>query len=287
MVQIVMIMAGYSLLYVAKGVLAGGRRFADVGWVLIIETVVRLAAGIVAIQLAATSQSLGWAMVLGGFAVLGMGWWRRDVGDERSPVAPAPRFLAGYAGGSASSQMLLAGAPIAVGILGADPELVSITFVTFTLFRAPLTLILNLQGRILPYLVGLSHARNLQQLSRDRSERRSRRRSTRRFSGRLLEGWSAPTLSAFSSAMSSDPGTTVAMFAAGGVMAAAAAQVAGQVLVAEARTRRLAMAWTGGLLVAVLAVVVLGGDPDVRVAASFAVGEGTALLLMAILAGRR
>jgi len=76
------------------------------------------------------------------------------------------------------------------------------------------------------------------------------------------------------------------MFAAGGVMAAAAAQIAGQILVAEARTRRLAMAWSGGLLAAVVALLVLGGEPDVRVAASFAVGEGTALLLMAVLSAR-
>jgi O-antigen/teichoic acid export membrane protein len=82
------------------------------------------------------------------------------------------------------------------------------------------------------------------------------------------------------------PNSTVAMFAAGGVMAAAAAQIAGQVLVAEARTRRLALAWSGGLFAAVLALVVIGGDPDVRVAASFAIGEGFALLLMAVLSAR-
>ncbi|MGA7281300.1 MAG: hypothetical protein WBZ40_05895, partial [Acidimicrobiia bacterium] len=45
--QIVLLLVGYALLFFAKGVLAGRRRFADVGWVLIVETVVRLVAGIV------------------------------------------------------------------------------------------------------------------------------------------------------------------------------------------------------------------------------------------------
>jgi hypothetical protein len=70
-------------------------------------------------------------------------------------------------------------------------------------------------------------------------------------------------------------------------MAAATAQIAGQVLVAEAKTSRLAAAWFGGLLVAVLTLLVIGGEPDVRVALSFAIGEAVALTLMALLAGRR
>jgi O-antigen/teichoic acid export membrane protein len=180
---------------------------------------------------------------------------------------------------------LLGAAPIAVGILGADPEVVSIVFVTFTLYRAPMTLILNLQGRILPYLFGLSSSGNLGQLARiSRSVV---------FGGTLLAllgaavGWLVgPDVVRLLFGQEFAPSSTVAMFAAGGVMAAAAAQIAGQILVAEARTRRLAMAWSGGLLAAVVALLVLGGEPDVRVAASFAVGEGTALLLMAVLSAR-
>jgi hypothetical protein len=63
--------------------------------------------------------------------------------------------------------------------------------------------------------------------------------------------------------------------------------VAGQVLVAEGRTARLAGAWFGGLVVAVVALLLLGGAPDVRVAMAFLVGEAVALVLMALLAIRR
>ncbi|REK42311.1 MAG: hypothetical protein DWQ20_00100, partial [Actinobacteria bacterium] len=165
-IQAVLLVIGYALLFFGKGVLAGRRRFADVGWVLIIETAVRLLAGIVAIQLFTDAESLGWAMVLGGFSVLGLRWWRRDVGDDDAEPAPASRFLSGYVGGSASSQLLLGGAPLAAAAFGASPSLVSVIFVTFTLYRAPLTLIFALQGRILPYLVGLSGGADRARLAR-------------------------------------------------------------------------------------------------------------------------
>ena len=285
-VQIVLLMVGYSLLFVAKGVLSGARRFANVGWILIIETGARLIAGIVLVQLLASATSLGWAMVIGGFAVLGLGWWRHDTGESRVSASPARGFMAGYVGGTSSSQLLLGGAPLAVAALGGSPELISIIFFTFTLYRAPLTLIFALQGRILPYLVGLVHDSDHPRLVRIT-------RSVVVIGGGLsvagaLVGWlfGADVVSLLFGA-EYEPTRTVAMFAAGGVMAAATAQITSQVLVAEGRTRRLSYAWFGGLIVAVVLLAVLGGAADTRVAVSFAVGEMAALGLMAYLAIRR
>jgi O-antigen/teichoic acid export membrane protein len=284
--QIVLLMVGYGLLFVGKGVLAGSRKFAGVGWVLILETVVRLAAGLVAIELFASAESLGWAMVLGGFSVLGMRWWRSDQGRQLPSVAPATTFLRGYVGGTAASQVLLGAAPIAVALLGGSEELQSIVFATFTLYRAPLTLIFALQGRILPYLVGVAGGSDTRRLSR--------------IAGRVvvvgvalvalggLVGWLVgPQVVALLFPEEFAPTALVAALTAAGVMAAATAQIAGQVLVAEARTSRLAAAWSGGLAVGVSALVVLGGRPDTRVALAFAIGEGVALILMAALATRR
>jgi O-antigen/teichoic acid export membrane protein len=285
-VQIILLMLGYSLLFVGKGVLAGSRRFAGVGWLLVVETVVRLLAGIVLLQMVADASSLGWAMVIGGFSVLALVWWRHDNGRPEASAAPAGSFLAGYVGGTASSQILLGAAPIAVAALGGSPTLVSIVFVTFTLYRAPLTLIFALQGRILPYLVGLARDANHHQLMR----------IVRgvviggamlAIAGGLI-GWLVGTqVVGILYGEEYMPTPLVAMLAAGGVMAAASAQIASQVLVAEARTVRLSWAWLGGLLVAVLVLLVAGGVPDTRVAIAFAAGEITALGLMALLAIRR
>lgn len=285
-VQIVLLMIVYALLFVGKGVLAGSRRFAGVGWMMIVETTARLIAGVLLLRLAVDGTSLGWAMVIGGASVLGLLWWRRDNGRSEAPSAPARRFLAGYVGGTSSSQVLLAGAPIAVAVLGGSPALVSIVFVTFTLYRAPLTLMFALQGRILPYLVGLSRDANHVQLSR--------------IVRRVVYGGAGLTLAGGLVALlvGSDvvgllygeqyaPTAVVAMLAGAGVTAAAAAQMASQVLVAEGRTSRLTWAWLGGLAVAMLVLLVAGGQADTRVAVAFVCGEVAALGLMALLAIRR
>jgi O-antigen/teichoic acid export membrane protein len=254
-----------------------------VGWVLIVETVVRLVAGIVAIQLVASAESLGWAMVLGGFAVVGMRWWRHDTGESRAPAAPASKFLGGYVGGTAASQLLLAGAPIAVAALGADPAVVSVIFVTFTLYRAPLTLIFSLQGRILPYLVGVAGSEDNARLGRYA-------RLVVVIGGGLsalggIVGWLVgPQVVSVLYGDAFAPAAAVAAFAAAGVMAAATAQIASQVLVAEARTSRLASAWFGGLMIGLVALFVIGGAPEFRVALAFLIGEVVALLLMAVFA---
>ena len=284
--QIILLMVGYSLLFFGKGVLAGTRHFARVGWVLVIETVARLLAGIIAIQLLATATSLGWAMVVGGFAVLAMRWWRYDMGESKEPSVPARGFLAGYVGGTSSSQLLLGGAPLAVAALGASPALISIVFVTFTLFRAPLTLIFALQGRVLPYLVGLAREARHSQLARIARLVVLGGAGLALLGG--LVGWLVGAdVVALLFGDEFAPTSTVAMLAAAGVMAAAAAQVASQVLVAEARTKRLSLAWFGGLAAGLLALVLLRVEPDTRVALSFAIGEFVALGLMAVLATRR
>ncbi len=284
--QIVLLMIGYSLLFVGKGVFAGTRRFAKVGWVLIVETAVRLVAAIVFVQFFASATSLGWAMVLGGFSAVGLLWWRYDSGDPSAPAAPARRFLVGYAGGTASSQVLLAGAPLAVAALGGSPALISVIFFTFTIYRAPLTLIFSLQGRILPYLVGLARDANHVQL-------------VRIVRSVVLGGVGLVALGGVVGwLMGSDvivlllgeefaPTQIVAMLTAAGVMAAATAQIASQVLVAEGRTSRLTWAWLGGLIVALLVLLASGGEPDTRVAVAFVSGELAALGLMALLSVRR
>ena len=284
--QIVLLLAGYALLFVGKGVLAGRRRFGDVGWVLVIESVTRVVAGVVAIQLVASAVSLGWAMVVGGFSVLAMRWWRHDQGEPKAPASRASSFLGGYVGATSSSQILLSGAPIAAAALGASPALVSIVFVTFTLFRAPLTLIFALQGRILPYLVGVAGSPDRGDLARIARIVILGGSALAALGG--LVGWLVgPEVVTLLFEPEFAPSALVAAFAAAGVMAAAAAQVAGQVLVAEGRTSRMSAAWVAGLLVAVVIMLLLGGAPDFRVALAFVIGEGVALILMAVLAIRR
>ena len=245
----------------------------------------RLVVGVLVVLLIGTAVSLGWAMVIGGFSVLGLRWWRHDNGESRAPAAPARGFLGGYLGGTASSQVLLGGAPLAVAALGASPAMISIVFVTFTLYRAPLTLIFALQGRVLPFLVGLA-----EEAAHVRLVRIARAVVIGGVGLTLLGGFVGWFVGAdvvrilFGSEFAPTP--IVAMFVAAGVMAAASAQVASQVLVADAKTKRLAMAWAGGLAAGLLALLLVSGAVDTRVALSFAIGEFAALGLMGALATR-
>lgn len=284
--MILLLAVGYGFLFVGKGVLAGSRQFSQVGWVLIVETAIRLLAGIVLLSLVLNATSMGWAMVIGGFAVVGLRWWRHDTGSVEVDASPARGFLVGYVGGTAPSQLLLAGAPLAVAALGATDAMISITFVTFTLFRAPLTLIYALQGRMLPYLVGLSTSREHDKLVSIARKIVIGGTALALLGG--LVGWLVgDVVVGLLYGEEFAPSRLVASMAAAGVMAAAAAQIVSQVLVAEGRTRPLGLAWCGGLAVAVIAGLLVSGEPAVRVAIGFVAGEFTALGLMALLAIRR
>lgn len=284
-VEAALLVAGYGLLFFGKGVLAGRRRFKDVGWILIVEAAARLAAGIVFLEIVGTAVSLGWAMVIGGFSVLALRWWRYDQGSPDIRPAPAAGFLGGYMGGSASSQLLLAGAPLAAVVFGASPSLVSVIFVTFTLYRAPLTLIFSLQGRILPFLVSLTADESRSRLARIARNVVLAGMALAALGG--LVGWLVgPEVVGLLFTDEFVPVRGLAALAAAGVMAAAAAQVAGQVLVAEGRTPRLAVAWLVGLTVALLTMLIYQPEPGLRVATGFAVGEAVALLMMGLLAAR-
>jgi O-antigen/teichoic acid export membrane protein len=277
---------GYGFLFMGKGVLAGSRNFAGVGWVMVVETLARLVVGVVLLSLLVRATSMGWAMVVGGFAVLGLRWWRHDNGQEQAPASLPTGFLLGYVGGTAPAQFLLAGAPLAVAVLGAPDAMVSIVFFTFTLFRAPLTLIYALQGRVLPYLVGLAHGGHQERLVRIA-------RKVVLIGGGLaltggLVGWLVgPWVMGALYGSQYRPSQALAALAAAGVMAAAAAQITSQVLVAEGKTKMLGLAWFGGLVSAVLITLFLSGAAEVRVAVGFVTGEFVALGLMALLAIRR
>jgi hypothetical protein len=64
------------------------------------------------------------------------------------------------------------------------------------------------------------------------------------------------------------------------MVAASAAQITGQVLVAEGATGRLANAWTVGLLIAVIALFGIDASPDAVVGIAFLAGEVGALCMV-------
>ncbi|MGH8872203.1 MAG: lipopolysaccharide biosynthesis protein [Acidimicrobiia bacterium] len=269
----------YGLYEMGRGLLTGHRRFGLVGWAMIGESLGRLGLALAFLSLASTAISLGWAMAFGAFTVLGTRFWRFDHETSTGSTSGAGRFLGGYVVGSAASQTLLGGAPLAVLALGGGPELISIAFLTFTLYRAPLTLTYLLQGRLLPYLVRLVETGDRSQADRLIS------RFLAIGAGLCLAGALTGYLAGADVVQlllgaEFRPTPVVAALVAGGVVAAVTTQVVGQFLVAEGRTSALTAVWSLGLAVAVLVLVVSSLEPLTRVALAFAVGESVALTAM-------
>jgi O-antigen/teichoic acid export membrane protein len=156
-------------------------------------------------------------------------------------------------------------------------------FQTFTLYRAPLTLIYNLQGRVLSLLVRHGNGDAIKQLAR-----RVLVVGVLLVGGAAVVGFVAgPGVVELLYGAEFRPVALVAALAAAGVIAAAVTQVLSQALVAAGSTGELAGAWIGGLVVGLATMLALPGTPDFRVAAGFVAGEVAALAIASWRTGRR
>jgi O-antigen/teichoic acid export membrane protein len=274
--QAVAMIVTYGVMQVGKGLLAGHRRFAEYGAMLAWEGVVRLVAAVGFITFSVSAPALGWAMVAAPLCVLLVRPFRYDR-ETVLGVAPtkASGFLSSYVLGSAASQVLLGAAPIGVGALGGNEALRSVVFTTFLLYRAPLTLIYNLQGRLLSLLVRMDEKTNL-------------RHGLLRLVGfgvvliglaGVVGFFVGPAVVELLFGSEFRPVATVAALAAAGVIAGSVTQLIGQALVASGSTGQLASAWVGGLLAGLVTMFVVAGAPDFRVAVGFVIGESVALAL--------
>ena len=275
----VLLVAATTPLFVVRGLAVGSRRFGRYGAMLALEGIGRLILGGAGLLLVGGAAGYAWGVALGP----ALGLLVAPRGLDRTATTPggggAARFLLPYVGASAASQLLIAGAPLAVAALGAGPATISIVFVTFTLFRAPVTVVYLLQGRLLNAVVRLHLAGEAVRLARTR--RTILGVGVGAVASAGLVAWLVgPEVVALLYGAEFRPGRAVAALAATGVAGAALAQLLGQLLVAEGRTGALALRWTAGLAAAgvVLGAAALVPDiaADVAVGAAFAVGAVTA-----------
>jgi len=271
-------------LFVARGLAVGQRRFDLIGMMLGLEGLGRLVVGGLGLLVVGGPVGLAWGVALGPALALLV----PTLGFERRATLPASTqagtFLAPYVGASAASQLLLAGAPLAVAALGAGPATISIVFVTFTLFRAPVTIVYLLQGRLLNLLVRLELAGGTARIGAIR--RRILLGGVVAVGLAGVTGWLVgPGVVAVLYGAPFQPDPLVAALAATGVAGAALSQLLGQLLVAAGRTGALARRWAVGLGVATVVLLVGAvtdaAAPAVVVAAAFAAGELAAAASMA------
>ena len=279
----------HGLFAVGRGHLAGRARYRSYGMTSAAAALVRLAvAGFV---LAVNPSSLGFAaaLVVGPLVVLAWRPFREGVDGGRRSQRPhvvdvlsaESHLLAGLMLASAASQALLLSGPVVVALLGARPAVVSAVFVTFTLFRAPLTLGYNLVARVLPPLTAAAVAGDSARLV---SWGRRIGAGAVVLSGAAAMGaaWIGP---AFVSAVFGDafrPDAELAGLVAGGVMLAGGALFAGQIHVARGDAGRLADAWLFAIVATGAGLIVPVGDAATRVGLAFVLGEGAALAALVL-----
>ena len=275
--QMVLLILGYGCFWIGKGVLQGRGRYGRVGWMLCTEGLVRLVVLWVVLVTGGGAVGLGWAMAAAPWVVFVFGFWRGRSLDH--PPAAGRVFMQQYVLGAAAAHLLVAAAPLAVTYMGGAAAQVSMVFIVFVLFRAPLTLMYSLQGRVLPPLVRM--------VGRGEDE------SLRRLGGRLWTGSVGLALlaallgylvgpEAVGLLMGSDfaPPAVMTALVAGGTVMAAGVQLMAQILVAGSRTGRLATAWVVGLAAAVFVAWLSPSGPVMAVATGFCAGEAIALIVV-------
>jgi len=271
-------------LFLARGLATGHRRFDLYAVMLTLEGIGRLVVGGIGLLVIGGPVGISWGVAFGPVLTLAVPAFRLERRATLPASGRAGAFLMPYVGASGASQLLLAGAPLAVAALGAGPAAISIVFVTFTLFRIPVTIVYLTQGRLLNLLVRLDVAGEFARLARIRRAIRLGGLAAVALSGGV--GWLAgPGIVGFLFGAAFRPTPLVAALAATGVAAAALAQLLGQLLVAEGRTGALASRWGVGLLTAIIVLFTLPLattiDPAVTVGVAFAAGELAAAAAMA------
>ena len=274
------LIAGYGGFALARGMLAGQRRFKEYGLSTLAESVFRLLLAATLLAVGVGAVGLGWALVAGSLVV----WiWlpfrsepiRRGAQNGRGSGAGLATFVAA----NAASQTIVAAGPLVVGALRASSAEVSVFFETFLLFRAPLSVAYSLIARILP-----PFTRFVQSGERATIRLWAFRLGVLGAVGAAL-GYAAgravgPDLVALLLGAEFRPTATLAAYAGSGVAIATVALFSQQILIAMRATGRLAASWGVGLAAASITVIVAGGSPSDRVGAAFLVGEAVAFVLI-------
>lgn len=273
------LIAGYGGFALARGLLAGHRRFKEYGLSTLAESALRLALAVLLLAAGVGAVGLAWTLVAGSLVV----WiWLplRHEPRRTGQVSPlSGTGLATFVAANAASQTIVAAGPLVVGALHATSAEVSVFFETFLLFRAPLTVAYSLIARILPPFTRFVQSGN-RHIIRVWAFRLGALGAIAGGLGYAVGRVIGPDVVSFLLGSEFRPTDTLAAYAAAGVAIATVALFSQQILIAMRSTGKLAVSWMVGLAAAAITVGLAGGRPSVRVGAGFLVGEVVAFGLI-------
>jgi len=287
-VAMALLMFSRALMTIARGAMAGRRRFHAYGTSMMLEAFALTGLGILFAVVSADSFWFGMSLGAAPLTLLLVRPYlvRVDPNRTAADLEPQTGSLQMLVVAAALSQLILAGGPLVVSLIGGTAAEVSIYFFTFTLLRGPITASYSLATR---FLAGMTTA-----LSDGKSS--------------LLHTWATRLglLGAVAAAAAGlagyvvlppiiqilygsefRPSALVGGLGAAGAVAALATVFVTQILIARGKTRDLAAGWLVGAVIAALVLAVVGTNPLTRVAWAFAAGELAAFVAVSAIAVRR
>jgi O-antigen/teichoic acid export membrane protein len=268
-----------SILSTSRGLLAGRRRFHGYAGAIAAEAVALVLLATIAAIAVPTQLGFAFALAFAPLAVLAARPFtgpRGDVVPVEAKADSGAGFLGWFFVATASSQLILAGGPIVVGTIGGSAAAISVYFITFTLFRGPMTSSYNLLARVLPDFTALAQHGD---------DRRLSRWATLlgglgvvlaivfAISGAIL----GPAVVNLLYGAEFEPTRVVAALGAAGVGAGLAGLFVTQIFVARGATFSLAAIWIVAVVASAATIALVPGSAIVRVAWAFFVGEVVAL----------
>lgn len=275
----------YGLLIVARGQLASGEQFKAFGALNGGEALIRLALSVGLVALSAAPWTWGAIMPVGPIVVVAL--WLAIGGRFTRSDAPFPTYyLLNTTLSNGISQLLLAGAPLVVALMGASPTVTSLVFVTTTLGRAPLVFLHGgLLARILPPLLAIAQGNDRHRIAMamNRVLAITGASLVAAFIGGGLVG---PPVVALAYGQNLRPSFTLAGFTGVAVIATMAALLLGQVLIALRAERDMALPWIVGLIATSTSAVLLPLPLSEVVVAASAIGAIVATIGLSMVVRR-
>ena len=279
-------------LAICRGIVVGRRDFAAYGWVTGLDSSIRLLIGLPLVILTRTPLAFVWTIPLSSLVALA--WIRewpigRGSESETEPEAlaaseggvPVARFLATTMGGTSAAQLLLAGGPLLLALLGASESAVTVLFVTQTACRAAFMMATPAGARSLPPLTRIAVRRDYRRLGDIAIWLLGGSLAAAAAVGAVSLIVTPPLIAAlFGSGVR--PGQLVAATMAAGTVLAIGNLGLNQILVAAAQTHRITISWWIAVTASMGWVLLAPGDPLQKVSTGFVLGELVALLALVL-----
>jgi O-antigen/teichoic acid export membrane protein len=276
---VALLTVGATLTGVARGVLAGRRRFKSVAAIIAAENAVRLVACAAVVITDGSIAAFGCAFVSGAACLVAWPRAFRFAPRTSFELPPFAAFIGGLGAGNILAQVVLIAGPLVLSAMGADRGDVTALFVTMALFRAPYVVALGLSVQLTAPLTQLA-ASDRRDALRPLVRRTVAATVATAGLAALVTFAVGPQLVDFVYGRTAAPDAgVVALVAAGSVLALGTLALT-VVLAARARTNRVATAWALAVLTSALVIAFAPLDPIAAVAVGFLTAEVVALIAM-------